>query len=328
MTPREIILANVNHERPPRPGVTFTRGRHQDMVLSEMDCFRGYRQKRWVEGRREYYDDFWGNLWVRMVDGCLGGEVEKPALPDWDMLPDFRLPELDFDANVAKLKADFAREPEKFHMASHHDWVFGTARYLRKLENYLMDMALYPDEVHELNRKLRPFFEQLIAIAAAAGADGYMLHEDMGTQTGLLFSPAMWDEFFKELYTDLFGMMHAAGLKVFMHSCGQNSEAVERLLAAGVDCFQFDQPTVYDPAFLRPLLDRYRAALWSPIDIQKILPTNDPERIDAGVAEMFRDYEGCLIFKNYGDLHGIGVTVESDQYAYGRIMAGCDFTRG
>ena len=72
MTAKEIILANVNHERPPRPGVTFTRGRHQDMVLSEMDCFRGYQRKRWVAGKREYYDDFWGNLWVRMVDGCQG----------------------------------------------------------------------------------------------------------------------------------------------------------------------------------------------------------------------------------------------------------------
>lgn len=328
MTPKEIILANLAHRDAPRPGITFTRGRCNDMVITGINTFHGYRPKRWVEGNFEYYDDFWGNVWVRMVDGCLGGEVHHQALPDWGMLPDFTIPELDFDACVATLKESFDREPDKFHMAAHHNWVFGTARYLRKLENYLMDMALAPDEVHALNRKLRPFFEKVIAIAIASGADGYMLHEDMGTQTGLLFSPDMWDEFFKDLYTDLFGMLHDAGIKVFMHSCGQNSEIVERLLTAGVDCLQFDQPDVYDPEFLRPLLEKHQAALWSPVDIQKVMPSNDPAVIAAGVDRLFERYQGCLILKNYGDLRGIGVSLESDHLAYGLIMNRSDFTRG
>lgn len=328
MTPREIILANLNHSDALRPGITFGRGRCNDMVIVEIDRFRNYTPMHRIEGDREYYDDFWGNLWVRMVDGCLGGEVAQPVLDDWSKLADFRLPELDFEANVAKLKAAFAREPDKFHMASFHDWVFGTARYLRKLENYLMDMALCPDEVHELNRRLQPFFEEIIEIAAAAGADGYMLHEDMGTQTGLLFSPQMWEDFYGELYTSLFTRIHDRGMKVFMHSCGQNAAILERLLQAGVNCFQFDQPEVYDPDFLRPLLDRYQAALWSPIDIQKIMPSNDPVRIAAGVERMFRNYRGALILKNYNDLRGIGVTVESDHYAYGKIMSLSNFIHG
>jgi hypothetical protein len=58
-------------------------------------------------------------------------------------------------------------------------WVFDNARYLRKLENYLMDLALY-------------------------------------------------------------------GMKVFLHSCGMNWKLVDDLLDCGIDCFQFDQPAVYD----------------------------------------------------------------------------------
>lgn len=328
MTPKEIILANLEHRDPPRPGVTFTGGRANDMVIAEIDRFVGYTPRRWVEGNMEFYDDFWGNLWERMVDGCLGGEVKEPALADWSQLEGFKLPEPDFDANVQALKRAFAAEPAKFHLASHHDWVFGTARYLRKLENYLMDMLLYPEEVKKLNGHLRQFFLRIIDIAEAAGADGYFLHEDMGTQTGLLFSPTLWDELFGELYTELFGEIRRRGMKIFMHSCGQNSEILDRLLTAGVDCFQFDQPTIYRPDFLKPLLKRHQAALWCPIDIQKIMPSNDPATIERGVDWMFEQYQGMLIFKNYGDLRGIGVKPESDLFAYGKIINRCDFTRG
>jgi methionine aminopeptidase len=51
-----------------------------------------YRQKRWPEGKRGYYDDEWGNLWVRMTEGPVKGEIFKPAIQDWRQLDDLRLP--------------------------------------------------------------------------------------------------------------------------------------------------------------------------------------------------------------------------------------------
>ena len=53
MNSREIILANINHENPPRCGLTFDRGRANDMLSCGLDL-RGYKQKRWVEGKLEY----------------------------------------------------------------------------------------------------------------------------------------------------------------------------------------------------------------------------------------------------------------------------------
>ena len=68
MKPKDIILANIRHENPPRPGLDFDRGRQSDMCFASLEA-HGYVQKRWIEGDVEYYDDEWGNLWHRFREG-------------------------------------------------------------------------------------------------------------------------------------------------------------------------------------------------------------------------------------------------------------------
>jgi hypothetical protein len=262
----------------------------------------------------------WGNLWARMTDGCAAGEICKPAIEDWAQLKDYQIPQYDFAETVNSYRNGFANMEDKFKMAWMPGWVFASSRYLRKMEIYLMDMLLYPEELKQLHEKTASVFEKLILAAGEAKAEGIFFCEDMGTQNGLLFSPELWQEYFGDLYRRLFDLAHECGLKVFMHSCGQNRQILEPLLQAGVDCFQFDQPAVYDMADLAHVLKKYKAALWSPIDIQKIMPTGDRQLIEQGVADMFKHFEGGLIFKNYPDLKGIGVKEEWDNWAYQDIL--------
>ena len=318
MIPREIILANIEHTNPPRCGMTFDRGRIDDMVGCGLTP-KSYTQRRWVEGELEYYDDEWGNLWRRMKDGSATGEVLKPAITDWNQLDDFRVPDYSHPDCAAEMNALFSRPTDKFKIAHIGGWIFDNARYLRKMEVYFCDMALYPQELKRLHRLVEGVYEFKIHQAGRAGADGIMIGEDMGTQTGLLFSPAMFRVYFKEPYTRLMSIAHDYGMKVLMHSCGQNWAIVPDLLDAGVDVFQFDQPTLYDMPRLAALLRERKAALWSPVDIQKILPTGDRALIEAGAREMVDIFQGGLICKNYGDLQGIGVQEEWDTWAYRAI---------
>jgi hypothetical protein len=321
MTPREIILANIEWNGAPRAGLTFDGNRINDMVSAGLLAPIGYQQKRWVDGNREFYDDEWGNLWCRMVNGCLKGEVCKPAISDWSQLKDFRAPRYDRQACVEHLRKAFGEFPDRFKVAGIGGWIFDNARYLRKMEVYFADMALYPDELKRMHRMVAGVYEQKIHAAGESDADGIAIGEDMGTQKGLLFSPAMWREYFADEYARLFSIAHEYGLKVLMHSCGKNWEIVTDLLEAGVDCFQFDQPTIYDMPRLAETLKAHRAALWSPVDIQKILPTGDRKLIEEGAREMCRIFKGGLICKNYPDLPGIGVRPEWDQWAYEAILA-------
>lgn len=318
MQPREIILANVNHSNPPRPGMTFDGGRIND-ILSASLTPRGYRQKRWIEGNVEYYDDEWGNLWKRMLDGPIKGEICKPAIEDWAQLETMQPPDYAHEESAAHMLALFKQPTDKFKIAQIGGWIFDNARYLRKMEIYFADMGLYPDELTRMHGIVARVYEHKIHWAGKAGADGVFIGEDMGTQTGLLFSPRMFRFYFKEMYTRLLGIAHDYGMKVFMHSCGQNWEIVPDLLDAGVNVFQFDQPTAYNMPKLAALFAERKAALWSPVDIQKILPTGDRAVIEEGARHMVDVFAGGLICKNYGDLPGIGVREEWDQWAYEAI---------
>ena len=321
MNSAEIIRANLAHSGASRPGLNFDRERRNDLVWGGPGNPVGYEQKRWKEGNVEYYDDIWGNLWHRFTDGCAKGEIFRPAIEDWAQMAELRAPSYDEDMTIASFRSGFAAHPDRFKLAGMPGWVFADARYLRKMEVYLMDMALYPEELHRLHRKIAALYEKIIVAAGKAGADGICFAEDLGTQRDVLFSPEMWQEYFGELYAGLFARAHEYGMSVWMHSCGQNRKLLEPLLKAGVNCFQFDQPAVYDYDDLAALLRRYRAVLWSPVDIQKIMPTGDRTLIEQGAEEMFRAFHGFLICKNYPDLPGIGVKEEWDDWAYRKIMS-------
>lgn len=322
MTPREIILANLNHTPAPRPGLTFDRERICDMLFAWCNAAPTYKQRKWVEGEKEYYDDEWGNLWVRMVGGSAKGEIARAAISDWCQLNSYQLPDYENPACYTFLRETFAAPTDKFKIAGIGGWIFDSARYLRKMEVYFEDMAAYPEELHQLHAMVAKFYEARIHAAGAAHADGIMIGEDMGTQTGLLFSPAMFREYFKPLYTRLLSIAHDYGMKVLLHSCGQNWAIVDDLIDCGVDCFQFDQPAVYDMPALAEKFRERKVGLWSPVDIQKVLPTGNKQLIEAEADRMLTLFRDGLIAKNYPDLHGIGVKEEWDGWAYERFLTG------
>ncbi|MFW6133560.1 MAG: uroporphyrinogen decarboxylase family protein [Planctomycetota bacterium] len=316
MTPREIVLANIEHACPPRPGFTFSGGRRNDFHGGGFGRPAGYRKRRWQEGNREYYDDPWGNLWVRMVGGSAKGEVHTPALTDWSQLDDLVPPDYTTEESLGPLRKALSEPTDKFRNVGMGGWVFADARYLRRMDQYFVDMVAHPDELKRLHEIIARVYEGKIRVAGECGADGIMFAEDLGTQQGLLFSPAMWRDYFKDLYGGLFGLAHDYGMKVLMHSCGQNREILPDLLDAGVDVFQFDQPAIYDMDDLAELLRRRKAALWAPLDIQKHLPTGDRDLIEREARRLVETFGGGLILTNYPDLPGIGVAPEWDQWAY------------
>lgn len=320
MTPREIIFANLAWDNPPRPGLHFDRDRINDFAGARMGPSKTYEQKRWTEGNLEYYDDPWGNLWYRMVEGSNAGEVHTPVLKDWSALESIELPDFDDPDRYPPVRETYEKFPEKFHLAGMPGWVFATARYMRKMEIYFMDLIEYRAEVDRLHERLCDLFANVIEQYGKAGADGIFFCEDLGVQDRTLMSPAMWRDVFKPHYKRLVGTAHDCGLKVLMHSCGYNWALIDDLIDAGIDCFQFDQPSAYDMPALAEKLRTAKVGLWSPVDIQKVMPTGDRELIEAEARRLVETFRGGLIAKNYPDLHGIGVEEEWDDWAYNAIL--------
>ncbi len=319
MNAREIILANLNHENPPRCGMTFDRDRINDMlgIQPELDTDR---MRRWVEGNKEFYTDEWGNVWVRMTGGCEKGEIHKPVLDTWDKLDDLQVPDYENPARYEQMQKAFTACKDKFRVAHIGGWIFDNARYLRKMENYFMDMVAFPDQLKKLHTLVCDVYEAKIHGAGNAGADAIFIGEDLGTQNGLLFSPEMFQEYFKKDYTRLIQIAHHYDMKVLLHSCGLNWDLLDDLIDVGIDCFQFDQPALYDMRAMAEKFTERKVALWSPVDIQKVMPTGDKEYIEKQTKQMLDLFDGFLITKNYPDLFGIGVKEQWDDWAYNTIL--------
>lgn len=116
---------------------------------------------------------------------------------------------------------------------------FLTYKDLRGMEQAYMDLIVNPDIVHYCLDRLfdfryqvtRRIYEQLpygtINITYVA--------EDMGSQEGLLFSPAAIREFLLPRMKRMMDLAHQAGAYVFLHSDGAIREILPDFIEAGVD---------------------------------------------------------------------------------------------
>lgn len=316
MTSREIILQNIECRAEDRIGFNFTINSERKNDFTGAGCEHQIETKRWVEGNVEFSTDIWGNTWHRILGLSQGGEVFKPVIEDWKNLDRIQLPDLDNPAYYENARTLGASDSELFKIGWMPGWPFATCRYMRKMEIYFLDLIAERDYVDVLHDRITTLFEGIISRYGEAKMDAVMFCEDLGTQDRLLMSPAMWREIFRPLYERLTSRAHQYGMKVIQHSCGFNWELVDDLCAAGIDCLQFDQPAVYDMPALAEKLRKYRVGLFSPCDIQKVLPTGDRKLIEHETERLVRTFWGGFIAKNYGDLHGIGVQPEWDQWAY------------
>ncbi len=319
MTSREVVKRNLNFDGAERIAFKFSGGRLNDFCQKGVGGMSDPRLRRWTEGEFEYYDDIWGNVWFRMKGGCSGGEIFKPALEDWSQLDTYEPPDLADPSRYEDIRRVFSETPDRYRLGGVPGFPFAICRYLRKMENYFQDLVLERENIDRLHGMITGLIEKVIHALADSGADGIFFCEDWGTQQALLVSPDMWLDIYKPIFERLCGAAHERGMDVLMHSCGNIWEIIDHLADAGVNALQFDQPALYGIERLAGKLSSLKVCLYSPVDIQRVMPTGDKDLIVAEANKMKKLFGGSkrgLIAKNYPDLHGIGVNEEWDQWAY------------
>ena len=320
MTSREIIIKNIECQCEERIGFNFSNGKNRINDFAGAGCDHNIETKCWEKGNFEYYTDIWGNVWHRVKGMSAGGEVYKPVLENWDNLDNLYLPDLDNPAYFEEARKLGASDTDHFRVGWMPGWPFATCRYMRRMDVYFMDLIAERERIDILHDRVTTLLEGIIDRYGEAGMDGVMFCEDLGTQTGLLMGPEMWRNIFRPLYERLTSRAHGHGMKVIQHSCGYNWKLVDDLCGSGIDCLQFDQPAIYDMPALAEKLHKHRVGLFSPCDIQKILPTGDRQLIESEIKRMVKTFRGGFIAKDYPDIHGIGVQPEWDQWAYDTFL--------
>jgi uroporphyrinogen decarboxylase len=314
MNARELIARTLNYEHPERVAHSF-----KPSDFSHASCTIDSQATGWRKIDRNRWEriDEWGNTWGR-IDPTSKGEVIRGVIQSWGDLETYTFPTVDREDNYQNVRQVRQQEPDQWLIGHLPGFTFNIARKMRKFEQYLMDILLERDRIRVLHDRIDDVLATMIEQYAYADVDCVMFPEDWGTQKGTLISPQLWREEFYPRFCRLCDVAHTAGIKVFMHSCGQIEPIVPGLIDAGIDLLQFDQPDLHGIDTLAGRQEDAKITFWCPVDIQVTLQTRNPATIEAKVKEMLDKLwrgRGGFVAGYYSDNESIGLDPRWQQIA-------------
>lgn len=283
---REIVQQSLAFAAPPRTPYAMSGGFPSDFRSVSRKPAPNRKQQAWTE-RDGYWNmiDEWGNEW-RRLENITKGEVCKGVIEEgWELLESYEWPDVDraelYEEAAARVK-EFHREG--YYVRGNMGMSFDIARYMRRMEVFLVDCAIEPERVEALVDRIASLLERQVHRYADIGVDGIATGEDWGGQDRLLMSPAMFRRLFKPVYVRVVGAAKSRGLGFRLHSCGYVRELIPDWIETGVDTLQFDQPELHGIDYLA---ERFggKVHFECPVDIQTTLQTRDHARIGRAARE-------------------------------------------
>jgi len=270
----------------------------------------------------------WMNVAEPPAPAVARGHDANAAIEDWSQLPAI----LDaWPSPETPTILDWARDDVK---AAGGKYTLGTWWYclyermwsLRGMENLLVDFYVNPEPVHQLMDALTDFYCGLIRrIGREVKLDGVFTSDDIGMQTGPMFSPAIFREFFLPRYAKIIRAAHDAGMHFWLHTCGDVRLFMDEFIEIGLDVIHPIQKYTMDE---REVAQRFggRICFWAGMDVQQVLPRGTPDDVRREVRFMIDTYDraggGCMVTAGNGITPDVPVenlrAFFDETYEYGR----------
>lgn len=269
--------------------------------------------------------------WVNFDDPFKNKKVgldEKGAISDWQQLDgiikDF--PNPDYPGLIGASPSEDGR----YRLGCWWYCLFERHWSLRGMTNSLVDFYEEPEKVHQLYRALTDFYLRMLERGnKELNLDGVFVSDDLGTQTGPFFSPAIFKEFFKPYYKELIDKAHSLGMHFWLHCCGNIELILPDLIEIGLDVIHPIQKYTMEEKKIAEKFGK-DICIWAGFDVQRIIPYGTPEEVRDEVRFMIDTYfrkEGRLIITA-----GNGITSDcsaesleallDETYHYGKYKAG------
>ena len=176
---------------------------------------------------------------------------------------------------------DFCRTSDAFVIAPCVPRPFERLQWLRKTENFFVDLIASPHEVRSLLDKAHDFFLKELELWCKTEVDGIWFMDDWGSQSALLISPTLWKDFFKPCYKDYVDIAHHYSKKAFFHSDVYITDIIPELIEIGVDAINCQ---IFCMG-VEGLGKKYKGKItfWGEIDRQNLLPYATLKEIDSAV---------------------------------------------
>ena len=125
---------------------------------------------------------------------------------------------------------------------------------------------------------------------ATLGPDVIMFGDDVGTQRGMLMSPALWRRWLKPRLAQAIAAARAVRPEVLIayHTDGDVTRIVPELIEIGVEVLNPVQPECMDPfALKRQYGDRL--ACWGVLGTQSVFPFGSPEEVRQAIRRLIAE---------------------------------------
>jgi uroporphyrinogen decarboxylase len=166
--------------------------------------------------------------------------------------------------------------------------VFSLAHQLVGMEKLLVDMATGEEYVEPLFAACTDFQIEVGRRLVELGVDAFWVGDDFGSQTGLLFSPGMFDALLAPHYARLIRALKNVDPQVIpiLHCDGAVSRLLDRIHAVGFEVFNPVQPGVpgHGPKEMKDGFGE-QFAFWGAIDQQELLPRGTDDELEADIRE-------------------------------------------
>ncbi|MEE0954868.1 MAG: uroporphyrinogen decarboxylase family protein [Eubacterium sp.] len=158
------------------------------------------------------------------------------------------------------------------------------------MQTALMNMVSDPEMVHYVDDKIVAFYLKAMEIfldATKGKVHAMLIGDDVGSQRGLMISPALISEFVLPGAKKLIDLAHSYGVKIIYHSCGSIFDAIPLYIEAGVDALHPIQALAANMD-AKTLHDNYagKVSFCGGVDTQELLPMGTPEQVKAKVREL------------------------------------------
>ena len=180
----------------------------------------------YVNGYPEDYKDLANDL-KRSIWGGFG-------FTPWDWAQ-----EKDFWKLLREKTIDLKQKTDKALMLGIGCNLFEWGTFVRRMDNFLVDLLAEPDQVHRfLDAMMESHMNTLKKTCEAVGdiVDIIKFGDDLGTTSGPFISNEMYREFFKPRHQVLCNYVKAnSSMHTMLHSCGGIYELIPELIEAGFE---------------------------------------------------------------------------------------------
>lgn len=160
------------------------------------------------------------------------------------------------------------------------------------IENQLLWLALYPEELRELYARLAQWTLHFIDHCIDLGADMVHFSDDWGAQKDLLFSPTLWWELIYPNMKTVVDHVHSKGVFASLHSDGCINRVTDGIVQLGFDLvhpWQESAGMSYD-TYLEKYADKF--AILGGVCIQTLLGRADQPTLEKEIRRVFGKLKG------------------------------------